>query len=79
MFAGGTDYEAGPYHVTIPKGEMSAEFCIAIINDTSLDGDEAFIIGFNKNALNPDVILTKPYQSTVTILDDECKHKVKIC
>ena len=78
MFAGGADYEAGPYHVTIPKGEISAEFCITIINDTSFEGDEVFIIEFKGSALNPDVVLIDPYQTTVTILDDECKHKVKI-
>ena len=76
MFAGGSDYEAGPYNVTIPKGEMSAELCINITNDEVLEDDEVFIIRINKAA---DLVLMKPVETTVTILDDECKHKNNIC
>ena len=71
MFTGGSDYEAGPYNVTIPKGEMSAELCINITNDEELEDDEAFIIHINEAA---DVVLNKSVETTVTILDDECKH-----
>ena len=79
MFTAGTDYEEGPYSVMIPKGQESADFCISIINDTMLDGDEAFIIKIDETKLHPDIILMSPMQATVTIIDDECKHKNCTC
>ena len=74
MFAGGTDYEKGPYYVTIYKGGMSADYCINITNDEYLEDDEAFVIVVNETALQPDVVLMQPDNATVTIMDDECKQ-----
>ena len=74
MFSGGIDYEVGPYYVTIPKGTMSADYCINITNDEVLEHDEVFIIHINKTALHPDVVLVEPDEATVTIMDDECKQ-----
>ena len=79
MFTDGTDYEAGPYNVIIPKGERSAELCINIRNDEELEDDEAFVIKINENNLHPDVVLMDPVETTVTIMDDECKHKDCTC
>ena len=73
MFAGGRDYEVGPYYVTIPRGIMSANYCINITNDEVLERDETFIIRINKTALHPDVVLVEPDVARVAILDDECK------
>ena len=75
IFAGGLDYEEGPYYVKIPSGELSAYYCIGIINDTVLENDEAFVIEINEAVLHPIVILMKPNDTNVTILDDECKYK----
>ena len=74
MVIDGTDYEKGPYCVTIPKGTTSADYCINITNDEVLEHDEVFIIHINKTALHPDVVLVEPDEATVTIMDDECKQ-----
>ena len=79
MFTGGSDYEAGPYNVTIPKGERSANYCINITNDEELEMDEAFVIEINVNKLHPDVVLMQPMETRVTIMDDECKYKDCTC
>ena len=79
MFTAGIDYEEGPYSVTIPKGQESADYCIVIMNDTMLEPDEAFIIEISANNLHPDVVLMPPMEATVTIMDDECKHKNCTC
>ena len=75
IFADGTDYEEGPYNVTIPKGKMNATYCIAVPNDEELEMDEAFRITINENALDQDVVVMSPNEARVIILDDECKHK----
>ena len=77
MFAGGRDYEEGPYNITIYEGQMSADYCINIINDTELELDETFTITINnRTAVNQGVILMDSYVARVTILDDECKYKI---
>ena len=75
IFTGDRDYEEGPYYVTIPKGERSADYCIGIMNDTILEDDEVFIIRINKVG---DVVLMKPVETRVTILDDECKQCMSV-
>ena len=74
MVVDGTDSEKGPYCVTIPKGTISADYCINITNDEVLESDETFIIHINKTALHPDVVLVEPDEATVTIMDDEFKQ-----
>ena len=72
----GVDYEEGPYHVDISRGDTKSTLCINITDNSYLaaQGDKTFSIGFNKNALHPDVIPMDPRNATVTIIDDECKH-----
>ena len=76
MFADGRDYEEGPYIVIINEGQMSADYCINIINDTELELDETFTITINnQTAVDQGVIVMDPDFARVTIMDDECKHK----
>ena len=79
LFTGGRDYDEGPYNLTIPYGEKSAIYCIDITNDTVLEDDEAFVIKINNDTLHPDVVLMDPEETTITIMDDECKHKDCTC
>ena len=74
--AGGTDYDSGPYSVTIKEGDTHAEFCIDIHNDTDLNMDRTFTISINESKLHTDIVVKEPFSATVTILDDECKYLV---
>ena len=73
----GVDYEEGPYHVNISRGDTKSTLCINITDNSYLaeQGDKAFSISINnQSGLHPDVIPMDPSEATVTIIDDECKH-----
>lgn len=74
LYTGGVDYEGGPYHVNINKGDMSAELCFNITSDNDLEEHETFTLRINAGSLHHEIIPMTPDQATITILDDECKH-----
>ena len=70
---GGVDYTSGPYTVTFPAGQTTATFNIPITDDMILETDENFILTIINLSLSDDVMLGNPDQTTVTIVDNECK------
>ena len=72
---GGIDYESGPYSVMILAGMTSAQFNISIINNGVLEQNENFNLTINASSLPSRVFVTDPYQVTVTIRDDDGKHR----
>ena len=70
---GGVDYESGPYTVVIPAGETRFPFAVPITDDDVLEGNENFNLTINASSLPNCVIVTNPYQATVTIVDNDGK------
>ena len=69
------DYESGPYVVNFTKGQISAIFCIDIMDDEDLEMDETFTLRIDDTNLDQtDIVLKNPYIVNVTIIDDECKY-----
>ena len=71
--ATGIDYNAGPYSVTFPAGKTRASFNVKITDDTLVEKNEKFFLSIDQSLLPSDVIIGDHSQTTVTILDDECK------
>ena len=72
-FVGGSDYEYGPYTVTIPAGEIDVLFDFPTIDDNLLEGNEHFNLFINPRFLPDRVTRGDPGRITVTIVDDEGK------
>ena len=66
------DYTSGPYTVTFPAGQTTATFDVPITDDDMLETDENFMLTIN-SSLSASVFVGNPGQTTVTIVDDECK------
>ena len=75
LFTGATDYEAGPYYVNIAEGDMNASLCINITDNNKLDNGKIFDLIINTTVLHPEIFSPDP-NSTVIILDDECKINI---
>ena len=72
--AGECDYDPGPYHVTLPAGQIEVPFNASINDDDVFESDETFQLVVNHRTLPNRISLAEPYSSTVTIMDDEeCK------
>ena len=69
--AGGCDYDAGPYSVTIPAGEIESSFNAIIYDDDVYESDETFQLVIDRRRLPSRITHVFPYRSTVTILNDE--------
>ena len=67
------DYQSGPYNVTFTAGEISTILYIPIRNDSVLEEDETFIIDIIRTSFNR-ITIGSPYQTTVTIIDNEGNH-----
>ena len=66
---GGSDYESGPYTVTIPAGRTSATLDIAIMDDDREELDETFAVEIHMGTLPSGVTLGSPGVVNVTIVD----------
>ena len=74
MILTGEDYALGPYSVTFPAGITITSLSISILDDNIFEGNENFIVMFNSSLLPSGVVLDDVNnQSTIIILDDECK------
>jgi len=71
--AGGTDYTAGPYTVTILAGDTSASADITINDDNILEGSETFTIEIDSSSLPTGVTVGGTGEATVAIDNDDCK------
>ena len=74
MIGGGIDYGSGPYIVTIPSGTTTAQFDVAISDDTILEGNENFNLTIMASSEPKRVSIGNPAQATVTIVDNDGKH-----
>ena len=77
----GTDYESGPFNVTIKKGEKSAILLVKIFNDSDYesgddDNGEDFTLSIIADTSTPvgGIHLGLKTKTKVIIVDDECKY-----
>ena len=71
--ATGIDYNAGPYSVTFSAGKTRKSFDVKITDDTLVEGNEKFFLSVDQSSLPSNVIISNHSQTTVTILDNDCK------
>ena len=67
------DYTSGPYSVTFSTGQTTATFNVPISDDNVYEHNENFMLIINSLSLPNGVMLGDPDQTTVTIVDDDCK------
>ncbi len=67
----GTDFTAGPWSATVPKGQTSAVASIALTDDTALEPDERFNIRIRESSLPDGVVAGAVKTASVDILDNE--------
>ena len=74
VIGGGVDYFSGPYLVAFPPG-MTTSVITVQINDNALYESNSlnFTLTIISDDLNSDVIIGETNQTTVTIIDDDCK------
>ena len=70
---GGVDYDSGPYNVTFSPGETLATFNVSINDDDVVEGNENFTLSIGASSLPNGVTVINPYQTTVTITDNDCE------
>ena len=73
IIKGKNDYGAGPYNATFLAGETAVTFCVPIISDGILEGNENFNLFIDQTSLPNRVIRGIPGLVTVTIVDDDGK------
>ena len=66
------DYTDKTYTVTFPAGQTTATFNVSITDDNMLETDENFMLTINLS-ISDNVFIGNPDQTTVTIVDNECK------
>ena len=70
---GGVDYDSGPFDIRFPAGETLAIFNVSINDDDIVEGNENFNISIDPFLLPNGVSVGDPSQTTVIIVDDDCK------
>ena len=65
----GSDYEQGPYEVTVPRGKTTATLRIPTIADGTAESDETFLVQLGVLPLPGGFTATTPNTTTVTIRD----------
>jgi len=73
LFAGGVDFEPGPYLVTFPMSTTSAVYNISIDADRILEVDEIFEIVIDSTSLPFDVFSGTSDELVLVIVDDDRK------
>jgi len=75
-----TDYDNGPYVITIPAGETRVSFDVQINDDNMLEANsEDFILTIDPSSLPDYVTVSNPGQATVNIIDDESEIFCNVC
>ena len=69
------DYASGPYNIMFPAGQTTATFNVPITDDMILEGNENFMLTIDETTLPDGVTRGTPGEVTVTIVDDDRKHK----
>ena len=71
---GGVDYFSGPYLVAFPAGMTTAMVTVQINDNTEYkDNSFYFTLSIISDMLTSNIIIGETGQTTVTIIDDECK------
>ena len=68
---GGVDYAAGPYMVTFPVNHTCVPLNIKITDNDEMENNKTFVLIINSSSLPRHVDVGNPYQTNVTILDDD--------
>ena len=68
------DYTSGPYTATFPAGTTSVTFDIPVNNDNILENSENVMLTINSSSLPDGVSRGNTDDTTVTILDYDCKQ-----
>ena len=67
------DYNAGPYSVTFPAGSTNTSLTVTISDDDVVEENENFILFIDQSSFPSNVAVGDHSQTTVTIVDDDCK------
>ena len=76
LYIGGIDYDSGPYNFTFLAGITDTSFDVLLINDKILEDNETFVLAINQFSLPNNITIHNISQTTVTILDDDCKYYI---
>ena len=74
---GDVDYDAGPYSVMFPAGEVTMSLNISITDDNLLEVVEEFNLTVISNSLPTRIFSGVIQQTTVFIIDNDGKHQFK--
>ena len=75
----GIDYGVGPYSVTFPAGSTRTLLDISINDDDIVEGIENFTLIIDPSSPLSNVTIGHYNQTTVTILDNDCKFCINVC
>lgn len=70
---GDEDYGSGPYFIKLTAGMTHFPFNVSINDDNMVEKNENFFLTIDKSTLPCDVTVGNQDQTTVTILEDDCK------
>ena len=72
------DYGPGPYFVKFTAGMTRFPFKISIVDDNKLEENENFFLTIDRFSLPCDVSIGNQDEATITIVEDDCKCKLKL-
>ena len=75
-FAGGIDYDSGPYTIMFPTGERRVPFNVTINGDSILEGNEKFLLIINDSLPRRVTVGKQKYQTEVTIVDNDSMYNL---
>ena len=70
---GNKDYDIGPYSVMFAAAVTKSSFGVNILGDDILEHNETIQLNIMMSSLPKRVIVGNPNQSTITIIDNDCK------
>ena len=75
MHIGGSDYDPGPYNLTIPAGNTNLQFTVPLAIDNIVELDEEFELRIDRVSL---AVLISADPTRVVIVDNDSKfyHRV---
>ena len=69
-----TDFDPGPFNITIQEGSTEVTFNFPIINDKIYENDESFQLYITNTGFPDDFSVKTPDFVTIEILEDDCKY-----
>ena len=71
------DYDSGSFLINIPANATRVPFIVLINDDNMYEGNENFTLTIH--TLSANIMVGKPAQTTVTIIDNDCKCNCLVC